>query len=100
VYYRTACLITDSSAGAIIPAWSTPFVGESHELLYNILHSMHDRRDKDGADHHYLNQVSLIQSSGSGKSRLIEKVAERVFTIPFCLRPDAETEGTSHLNGA
>ena len=34
----------------------------------------------------YRTHASMIQSSGSGKSRLIDMVAETIFTIPFNIR--------------
>ena len=41
----------------------------------------------------YMTHVCVTQSSGSGKSRLVDKVAETIFTIPFNVRepaPDAD----------
>ena len=34
----------------------------------------------------YANFVPIIQSSGMGKSRLVDETAKLIFTIPFCLR--------------
>jgi hypothetical protein len=39
-----------------------------------------------------MKQMSIIQSSGSGKSRLVDEVARHIFTIPFNLRPKSETQ--------
>ena len=38
------------------------------------------------ADGKYMSHVSIIQSSGSGKSRLVDEVAKDIFTIPFNIR--------------
>jgi hypothetical protein len=39
-----------------------------------------------------MKQMSIIQSSGSGKSRLVDEAARHIFTIPFNLRPKSETQ--------
>lgn len=39
----------------------------------------------------YMNQVSIVQSSGYGKSRMMDQMATMVFTIPFNLRSDKDT---------
>lgn len=38
----------------------------------------------------YGNQVAVIQSSGTGKSRMVDELAKLVFTIPFNLGLDQE----------
>jgi nicotinamide riboside kinase len=40
----------------------------------------------------YANMMTIIQSSGTGKSRLVDKLAEAVFTLPFNLRNPEEDE--------
>ncbi|KAH7890620.1 hypothetical protein F5I97DRAFT_1923094 [Phlebopus sp. FC_14] len=39
---------------------------------------------------HYANSAAIIQSSGSGKSRTVDELADLVFTIPFNLRHSGE----------
>ena len=34
----------------------------------------------------YMGHTSIVQSSGSGKSRLVDEVAKSIFTIPFNIR--------------
>jgi len=41
----------------------------------------------------YSNTVSIIQSSGTGKSRMVDQLAHLVFTIPFNLRLSSEARG-------
>ncbi|THU96003.1 hypothetical protein K435DRAFT_110563 [Dendrothele bispora CBS 962.96] len=43
----------------------------------------------------YLNQVALIQSSGSGKSRMVDELAKLMPTIPINLRASADTKRES-----
>lgn len=40
----------------------------------------------------YTNYVPIVQSSGTGKSRMVHEAARLVFTIPFNLRADSETK--------
>lgn len=41
---------------------------------------------------HYSNTAAVIQSSGGGKSRMVDEQAELVFTIPLNLRAEAESK--------
>jgi hypothetical protein len=45
----------------------------------------------------YMNQVSIVQSSGYGKSRMMDQMATVVFTIPFNLRSDKDTSREESL---
>jgi hypothetical protein len=65
-------------------AWKAAYRGRDHELLENNIKKMNEERK-----HHtsiYSNMVSMIQSSGTGKSRMVHELARRVFTLPFNLR--------------
>jgi ABC-type Fe3+/spermidine/putrescine transport system ATPase subunit len=88
--------------------WVAPFIGNDDLFLLDVINDMDQKRsspvrrnlktDQTGKDqspndmHHYMNQVSIIQSSGSGKSRLVDQVAQRIFTIPINLRDPKESE--------
>lgn len=51
-----------------------------------------------GRDGSLANCVALIQSSGTGKSRMVHELAKLVFTIPFNLRdPDEHDRGESSI---
>ena len=39
----------------------------------------------------YANMMTILQSSGTGKSRMVDQLAFQVFTFPFNLRDPAET---------
>ena len=43
----------------------------------------------------YANMMTILQSSGTGKSRMVDQLALKVFTFPFNLRDPAETNGKS-----
>lgn len=51
---------------------------------------MNSQRDR---GRRYANMVSIIQSSGTGKSRTIDELARAVFTLPVNLRDDGASEG-------
>ncbi|KAI0770619.1 hypothetical protein C8Q74DRAFT_915157 [Fomes fomentarius] len=69
-------------------AWTIPFVGNSHTFLVAALQKMYtdsleEHRDMKGCTRSY---TAIIQSSGSGKSRMVDEAAKRIFTIPFNIR--------------
>jgi hypothetical protein len=43
----------------------------------------------------YSNVVSIIQSSGTGKSRMVDQLALSVFAIPFNIRSASDDRGIS-----
>ena len=45
----------------------------------------------------YPNCLPVIQSSGYGKSRMMDEMAKLVFTIPFNIRNPKEREGESGM---
>ncbi|KAI1792031.1 hypothetical protein LXA43DRAFT_1181412 [Ganoderma leucocontextum] len=78
-------------------AWSTPFIGTAHDVLANNIQNMYETavnwatRD---SDRRYGTHASIIQGSGSGKSRLVHELADKTFTIPFNVRdPHDATSG-------
>ena len=65
--------------------WACHYVGKCDKIL---LDSMTNalKTDKGG----YSTIGAIIQSSGYGKSRMVDQVARQVFTLPFNLRDPAE----------
>ncbi|KAG6829942.1 hypothetical protein H0H92_002846 [Tricholoma furcatifolium] len=81
-------------------AWKTPYVGEAHVLLRDTIDEI---RMKEASSWHskftrYGNFFSIIQGSGTGKSRVVDKLSESVFTIPFVLRNEKDESGF-HMSG-
>ncbi|XP_006456839.1 hypothetical protein AGABI2DRAFT_122728 [Agaricus bisporus var. bisporus H97] len=70
-------------------AWETGYVGETDRLLRDAISSMYSK----SSSLPYANFCPIIQGSGTGKSRLVDKLAESVFTIPITLRPLADDKG-------
>ncbi|KDQ17872.1 hypothetical protein BOTBODRAFT_185297 [Botryobasidium botryosum FD-172 SS1] len=75
---------TQHEADATAKAWEGPFQGDAAFDFRMALDNMNDKRGQKL----YANFVSIIQSSGMGKSRLLDETAKAIFTIPFCLRPE------------
>ncbi|KAF7759830.1 hypothetical protein Agabi119p4_11525 [Agaricus bisporus var. burnettii] len=70
-------------------AWETDYVGETDKLLREAVFSMY----RGSQSKPYGNFCALIQGSGTGKSRVVDKLAEFIFTIPIVLRPLSDTRG-------
>ncbi|KDQ13786.1 hypothetical protein BOTBODRAFT_188265 [Botryobasidium botryosum FD-172 SS1] len=66
----------------VVHAWEGPYEGNAALDFRLTLDDMNSKR----GEKLYANFVSLVQSSGTGKSRLLDEIAKTVFTIPFCLR--------------
>ena len=66
--------------------WGSRYHGSTHKILLNNLNGM-AKRFEPGS---YANNVSIIQSSGTGKSRTMHEMAQLVFTIPINVRPASE----------
>ncbi|KAI0919154.1 hypothetical protein AcV5_002144 [Taiwanofungus camphoratus] len=64
---------------ANVKAWETPFVGEAHRVLVQTIQTMNATRRTDG----YANYLSIVQSSGTGKSRTVHEAAGLIFTLPL-----------------
>jgi len=85
---RTAFSLCLSPASAVSDAWNIKYEQNHHRLLLNNINCM--SRDKP-----YSNSVTILQSSGTGKSRMVHELSDLVFTLPFNLRPDSENKGQS-----
>ncbi|KAM6494977.1 hypothetical protein JOM56_009600 [Amanita muscaria] len=62
------------------------FRGSGAALFKSGLDEMNKRRDQ----RLYANFVPIVQSSGMGKSRLVDETAKLIFTIPFCFRTEPD----------
>ncbi|THU87163.1 hypothetical protein K435DRAFT_804533 [Dendrothele bispora CBS 962.96] len=81
-----------------ILGWSRDFVGHHHHVLLENIKQMHRSKVKliresrwDQTRYGHLNHVALNQSSGSGKSRMVDELAKLIPTIPINLRASADT---------
>lgn len=67
-------------------AWKQDFLGDHHVFFLDEI----NRVSRGG---HYSHYNVILQSSGTGKSRTVDEMAKLVFTLPFNLRADIETQG-------
>ncbi|KAM6494880.1 hypothetical protein JOM56_009503 [Amanita muscaria] len=76
---------------AIENAWKMAFQGDGAALFKSALDQMNEKRDFKL----YANFVPIVQSSGMGKSRLVDETAKLIFTVPFCFRSELDGKDPS-----
>ncbi|KAJ7211187.1 hypothetical protein GGX14DRAFT_623762 [Mycena pura] len=76
---------------AVKEAWDCNYVGDFAEILVQAI----DKALGSSAGG-YSNLGSIIQSSGYGKSRMVDEVAKSRFTFPFNLRPAEESASLAY----
>jgi hypothetical protein len=62
-------------------AWLFPFKGNAASVLLETISICLDKRREP-----YLRHSSVVNSSGTGKSRMVDEVAMKIITVPICLR--------------
>ncbi|KAF8330412.1 uncharacterized protein EI90DRAFT_1188204 [Cantharellus anzutake] len=76
-----------SMALATTQAWGTTFKGDSANVLFE---SIADHLARDRHKSPYARLTSIINSSGTGKSRMVDQLGTEIITVPICLRPGIE----------
>jgi hypothetical protein len=74
---------------ATVQAWSSTFRGNAADVLLMTISTYLDRRRAA-----YAREASILNSSGTGKSRTVDELAKTVITVPMCLR-DARSRGAT-----
>ncbi|KAF8325743.1 hypothetical protein F5887DRAFT_1289437 [Amanita rubescens] len=69
-------------------AYSKPFVGNAATDFVKFLHDT-DNDIRSNKLLAYAKIISVLQSSGMGKSRMLTEVGNHIFTLPICLRHPA-----------
>ncbi|KAF8492177.1 hypothetical protein F5888DRAFT_1806903 [Russula emetica] len=75
-----------SSEEAVERAWQRVFRGEAATVLLLTISSYLDKKRDP-----YSRQATIVNSSGTGKSRMVDQLATKIITVPVCLRPDPST---------
>ncbi|KAF8333428.1 uncharacterized protein EI90DRAFT_3051997, partial [Cantharellus anzutake] len=75
---------TDITLPTIL-AWNSTFQGGIANVL---LESIADYLSKDRTS--YVRLTSIVNSSGTGKSRMVDQLGKEIITVPMCLRPGYE----------
>ncbi|KAF8218993.1 hypothetical protein L208DRAFT_1523899 [Tricholoma matsutake] len=70
----------DVELTALRSAWHDSYLGNNHQLLFANTNAIPPTEKA------YSNQITIVQSSGTGKSRMVHEQVNLVFTIPFNLR--------------
>jgi hypothetical protein len=76
----------DATRAVLRSAWDMAYQGGTADLLEGIAVSA--TLDPEFLTRPYTNQISIIQSSGTGKSRAVDELAKKLFTLPFNFRED------------
>jgi hypothetical protein len=78
------------SSAATEKAWRAPFSGNAHQRLYDTMQRQWKSRDA-----LYARYLAIVQSSGTGKSRMIDELSKEHLVIPINLR--VAGSGTSDI---
>ncbi|KZV93140.1 hypothetical protein EXIGLDRAFT_717556 [Exidia glandulosa HHB12029] len=79
----------DNERRAISTAWNVTYRGNLHVEMLQTIRDMRQSCIESGGN--YRNTVTVLQSSGTGKSRTVHEMSRLIFTLPFNLRmPDQD----------
>ncbi|KAL0953497.1 hypothetical protein HGRIS_014924 [Hohenbuehelia grisea] len=114
-------LVRDAFTDAVVASWGEQYHGDACTALWNyICYNFRPnvetpvnpttKANKPALENtptglFYAHYIVLFQSSGTGKSRLIDELAKMIFLIPICLRgestgyPPADVDVRAYLNG-
>jgi hypothetical protein len=67
---------------AVIRAWSLQYHGDAHKVLLRAIDDLHTLTIQEN----YAKILPIAQSSGTGKSKTVDKVATVRILFPICLR--------------
>ncbi len=70
---------------AIENAWTTQYLGDAPEVLWTRIKKAMKQANL------YAKYLAIVQSSGTGKSRMIEELSKKHLVIPVNLRGPNET---------
>ncbi|GAB1517064.1 hypothetical protein RhiTH_000107 [Rhizoctonia solani] len=76
-------LVKSLSNRSLLAAFQEPYVGTVHKYFVEALDSYPNLPNQKKL---YMRSISVVQSSGMGKSRMIDEAANLVFTIPANIR--------------
>jgi len=65
-------------------AWDFPFKGKAADVLLSTIMSYLDRNRSVFSRH-----ACVINSSETGKSRMVDELAKKIVTVPMCLQEES-----------
>ncbi len=74
----------NASPLAVIDAWKLEYRGKDYKALLQAI----DEIQSLPIERHYAKIIPVAQSSGTGKSRAVDRIATERILIPMCLRED------------
>jgi hypothetical protein len=69
---------------AVINAWNRPYLGDAHQILLKAIDDLHNL----SSTHTYAKIIPVVQSSGTGKSKTVDKIGTERILFPMCLREE------------
>ena len=75
---------------ATVEAWSSDFKGNAADVL---LATISDYLNKDRK--YYARLANVVNSSGTGKSRMVDEISRKIISVPMCLRGGG-SKGLTH----
>ena len=81
--YSIICLSGSYPIKATIEAWSSNFKGDAAAVLLATISDYLDKKREC-----YARLASIVNSSGTGKSRMVDQISTKIITVPMCLRED------------
>lgn len=63
-------------------AWKSEYYGNAHKTMLQAVDEIHNMP----LDKHYAKILTVVQSSGTGKSKTVDKIATERIVFPLCLR--------------
>ncbi|KAF8321931.1 uncharacterized protein EI90DRAFT_3078526 [Cantharellus anzutake] len=85
---RSNYIMIDNKFGVargLAEAYRTRFIGDAAYAFIQHLEEI-DKEPGNSRKPRYAKAISIIQSSGTGKSRMLTEVGTQIFTLPICLR--------------
>jgi hypothetical protein len=81
---------SDFGSIATLKSWKEGYVGQAAQALLKTMDKYYDDHD----DRYYAKYITIVQSSGMGKSRMVDELSKVVLVIPVNLR-EPTTNGVS-----
>jgi hypothetical protein len=72
-------------------AWDIDFRGDHHDFLKQHITRAARKRNRTSSEDKAF--VTFVQSSGTGKSRMVKELSKTIFTLPFCFRDRRNPSG-------
>lgn len=73
---------------AAVHGWNQEFKGVAAKSLFKIMSVFLSPATEPYAIAPYARATCIINSSGTGKSRMVDQLSTFIITVPMCLRPD------------